>query len=296
MGNLLDTEGGPRASDVLGGARFDPLPERHEPAVRRATRRASCSPTATTTADPPRPGHRPPASSPRRQPLDGTFNGTALITHIHWDHVQGLPFFPPCDRADAALASTARTQAEGSLGDVFGDFMRPPYFPVHFSELARRHPVPRRDRGRFRRRHAKVRVRPVPHVRTHGRLPDRVGRRLRRLPQRPPGAARPRARSRTRCSSCARASTCSIHDAQYTPRGVRREGPLGPLHRRLRRARRQAGRRQASWRCSTTTRPTTTTSWMGLWSRGSASASWPGVEVFAAAEGLRLDLPAPSRQ
>src|SRR5438270_4867360 len=23
------------------------------------------------------------------------FNGTVLLTHLHWDHVQGLPFFPP---------------------------------------------------------------------------------------------------------------------------------------------------------------------------------------------------------
>ena len=23
------------------------------------------------------------------------FDGTMLITHLHWDHVQGMPFFPP---------------------------------------------------------------------------------------------------------------------------------------------------------------------------------------------------------
>src|SRR4030088_3559480 len=69
------------------------------------------------------------------QPLDGTFRGSALITHIHWDHVQGLPFFPPADRARAVFDIYGPPQAEGSLGEVFGNFMRPPYFPVHFSEL-----------------------------------------------------------------------------------------------------------------------------------------------------------------
>ena len=28
-------------------------------------------------------------------PTDGTFHGSALVTHMHWDHVQGLPFFGP---------------------------------------------------------------------------------------------------------------------------------------------------------------------------------------------------------
>jgi phosphoribosyl 1,2-cyclic phosphodiesterase len=98
------------------------------------------------------------------QPLDGTFRGTALITHIHWDHVQGLPFFPPADRVGATLDIFGPAQEEGLLGDVFGDFMRPPYFPVHFSDLRgdiRFHDVTDDDVSIG---NAKVRVRPVPHT------------------------------------------------------------------------------------------------------------------------------------
>ena len=34
---------------------------------------------------------------------DAPFRGTILLTHLHWDHVQGLPFFPPADRDDAEV-------------------------------------------------------------------------------------------------------------------------------------------------------------------------------------------------
>jgi len=36
-------------------------------------------------------------------PQDGSFHGTALVTHLNWDHVQGLPFFVPIDRPGATF-------------------------------------------------------------------------------------------------------------------------------------------------------------------------------------------------
>jgi ribonuclease BN (tRNA processing enzyme) len=58
----------------------------------------------------------------------------------------------------------APVQAEGPLDEVFGDFMRPPYFPVHYTQLRgdiQFHGVSDAD---FEIGSAKIKVRPVPHV------------------------------------------------------------------------------------------------------------------------------------
>jgi len=69
------------------------------------------------------------------QPTDGSFRGAVLLSHLHWDHVQGLPFFVPIDRPGARLAVYGPEQEEGPLGEVFTGIMRPPYFPVTPYEL-----------------------------------------------------------------------------------------------------------------------------------------------------------------
>lgn len=97
-------------------------------------------------------------------PQDGTFRGHALITHLHWDHVQGLPFFVPINRPGAVLDIYGPAQDGESLGEAFDRFMCPPYFPVHVSELAgtiRFHDLDDTDVAIG---DAKVKVRTVPHV------------------------------------------------------------------------------------------------------------------------------------
>ncbi|HET6965184.1 MAG TPA: MBL fold metallo-hydrolase [Acidimicrobiales bacterium] len=98
------------------------------------------------------------------QPLDGSFAGTALVTHIHWDHVQGLPFFPPADRTGARLSIYGPQQDEGSLGELIDDFMRPPYFPVKVGELRGEYTFHEVLKDEVRIGAAEVTVRPVPHV------------------------------------------------------------------------------------------------------------------------------------
>jgi phosphoribosyl 1,2-cyclic phosphodiesterase len=56
------------------------------------------------------------------------FAGTILLTHLHWDHVQGLPFFRAADRDDARV--TLMLPEQGDARTVLRQAMAPPHFPI----------------------------------------------------------------------------------------------------------------------------------------------------------------------
>lgn len=98
------------------------------------------------------------------QPHDGSFRAHALVTHLHWDHVQGLPFCVPVNRPGAQLEVYGPPQADTDLAAAFDEFMRPPYFPVGVADLLgdiRFHTV---GEDGFVAGDAKVRSRYVPHI------------------------------------------------------------------------------------------------------------------------------------
>lgn len=64
-----------------------------------------------------------------------SFRGTALVSHLHWDHVQGVPFFKPWLCAGSRLDVYGPPQEEGSLEDAVKSFIKPPYFPVTIDQL-----------------------------------------------------------------------------------------------------------------------------------------------------------------
>ena len=64
------------------------------------------------------------------------FDGTILLTHLHWDHTMGLPFFSAGDRMDARVTVVLPEQEGGAdAAVVLGGLMKPPYFPVGPTEL-----------------------------------------------------------------------------------------------------------------------------------------------------------------
>src|ERR1700685_2332614 len=59
------------------------------------------------------------------------FSGTILLTHLHWDHVQGLPFFRGGDHDDAQVTLLLPDQQDGSTAEqVLSRAMSPPHFPI----------------------------------------------------------------------------------------------------------------------------------------------------------------------
>jgi phosphoribosyl 1,2-cyclic phosphodiesterase len=66
--------------------------------------------------------------------LDGrAFRGSILLSHLHWDHTHGLPFFAAGDRPDAQV--TLLMPAQGDPTNVLARAMSPPHFPIKPSEL-----------------------------------------------------------------------------------------------------------------------------------------------------------------
>jgi phosphoribosyl 1,2-cyclic phosphodiesterase len=62
------------------------------------------------------------------------FIGTVLLTHLHWDHTQGLPFFRGGDRSDARVQLLLPAQ-QGPPHELLDRWMSPPFFPISTSGL-----------------------------------------------------------------------------------------------------------------------------------------------------------------
>lgn len=65
----------------------------------------------------------------------GPVEATLLLSHLHWDHIQGLPFFVPAYLPSTRLEIVGSAGGVSSLGAVLASQMTAPVFPVRLDEL-----------------------------------------------------------------------------------------------------------------------------------------------------------------
>lgn len=66
---------------------------------------------------------------------DNPVNVTLLITHLHWDHIQGFPFFTPSYRPKNRIHIKGYDGTGASLHETLAGQMSAPFFPVEMQAL-----------------------------------------------------------------------------------------------------------------------------------------------------------------
>lgn len=95
--------------------------------------------------------------------LEGApFRGTLLLSHLHWDHTQGLPFFTAGDREDAHV-DVRLPVGGGSPRRALDAMIAPPFFPITVESLRGQWRFAALDEGRFEVEGFVVQARQIPH-------------------------------------------------------------------------------------------------------------------------------------
>lgn len=62
------------------------------------------------------------------------WQGSIFLTHYHWDHIQGLPFFVPAFREDNRFHMYGERKKGADIKEILADQMQSPFFPVSMEE------------------------------------------------------------------------------------------------------------------------------------------------------------------
>lgn len=64
------------------------------------------------------------------------FEATVFLTHFHWDHIQGLPFFKPLYSPTSRIRFVAIPPPGHTIDSALDGAIQPPWFPVRLRDAA----------------------------------------------------------------------------------------------------------------------------------------------------------------
>ena len=64
-------------------------------------------------------------------------DGSIFLSHMHWDHIQGLPFFVPVRAPENQFTIYGERKYQHSLSQILAGQMQAPYFPVDMDTIFR---------------------------------------------------------------------------------------------------------------------------------------------------------------
>ena len=86
-----------------------------------------------------------------------------LITHAHWDHIQGLPFFAPAYEKKNEIHVRGYDGFDMSFGKIMAEPMKAPFFPIAMRELSATIDIKKLTEMEFSAGKVQVRARFVNH-------------------------------------------------------------------------------------------------------------------------------------
>jgi len=162
------------------------------------------------------------------------FSGTILLSHLHWDHTLGLPFFAAGDRAEARVSVLLPEQGSGEdAASVLARIMCPPFFPIEPTDLRGRWTFAGIEPGELEIEGFNVLAREIPHKggRTFGYRVSDGRSTLAYLPDHCPTVLGPGedgfGEYHPTALELARGADVLVHDAQLLPEELALEGRFG---------------------------------------------------------------------